>query len=132
MRGVEQRAISAVVDVELVAAALLDADEHARIFGAERAAGLAPQFGRIADRQRFERLVDDREIGLDRRRLHARIGRGEAAADIDDVDRDRSLDDRLADARHRLGECRGVIAWLPTWKQMPSASAAWRAANSRC
>src|SRR5438445_11413551 len=25
----------------------------------------------------------------------------------------------------------GVMAWLPTWKQMPSASAAWRAANSR-
>ena len=24
----------------------------------------------------------------------------------------------------------GVIAWLPTWKQMPSASAAWRAAIS--
>src|SRR3546814_7561906 len=24
----------------------------------------------------------------------------------------------------------GAIAWLPTWKQMPSASAAWRAANS--
>ena len=24
----------------------------------------------------------------------------------------------------------GLIAWLPTWKQMPSASAAWRAACS--
>ena len=131
VRGIEQRAIGAVVDVELVAAALFDAHEQAGIFGAQRAARLAPQLGRIADRQRFEGGVDDLEIGFERRRLHARIGRREAAADIDDVDRDRRLDDRVADAapslRHRPP---GVIAWLPTWKQMPSASAAWRAANS--
>ena len=56
VRGIEQRAIGAVVDVQLVAAALLDADQHARIFGAQRAARLAPELGRIADRQRFERL----------------------------------------------------------------------------
>ena len=47
--------------------------------------------------------MDDLEIGLERRRLHARIGRGEAAADVDDVDRDRRLDDRRAHPLHRLG-----------------------------
>src|SRR5688500_7832648 len=52
--GVEQRPISAVVDVQLRSAALLDAHHQARIFGAQSSAGLAPQFGRIADRQRFE------------------------------------------------------------------------------
>ena len=34
--------------------------------------------------------------------------------------------------RHRFAHRPpGVIAWLPTWKQMPSASDAWRAANSK-
>ena len=103
MRGIEQRAIGTVVDVEFVAAALLDADQHARIFGAQRAAGLAPQLRRIGDGQALEGVVDDLEIGLERRRLHAGIGGRKAAADIDDVDGDRRLDDRRADPLHRLG-----------------------------
>src|SRR3546814_10975397 len=58
MRRIEEGAVSAVVDVELVAAALLDAYQHARIFRAQRPARLAPELGRIADRQAFEGLVD--------------------------------------------------------------------------
>src|SRR5687768_10427318 len=54
VRGIEQRSVSAVVDVQLRAAALFDAHHQARIFGAQSTAGLAPQFGRVADRQRFE------------------------------------------------------------------------------
>ena len=50
--------------------------------------------------------MDDREIVFERRRLHPRIDRREAAADIDDVDRNRGLDDGVADARHRFGERR--------------------------
>ena len=46
--------------------------------------------------------MDDLEIILERRRLHARIPGRETAADIDDVDRHRGLDDRVADARHRF------------------------------
>src|SRR3546814_17831894 len=85
MRRIEEGAVSAVVDVELVAAALLDAYQHARIFRAQRPARLAPELGRIADRQAFEGLVDHLEIGLERRRLHARIDGRKAPADLDDV-----------------------------------------------
>src|SRR3546814_5689074 len=42
------------------------------------------------------------ERGAGGRRLHARRGRREAAADFDDVDGDRRRDDRGADAFHRL------------------------------
>jgi hypothetical protein len=66
MRGVEQRAVGAVVDVQLVAAAAFDPDQQAGIFGAQRTAGFAPQLGRIGDRQAFEGLVDRTEIGLER------------------------------------------------------------------
>src|SRR4051794_3386957 len=51
MRGVEQCAVGAVVDIELVAATLFDAHDQARIFRAQRAAWLAPQLRRVADRQ---------------------------------------------------------------------------------
>src|SRR3546814_986541 len=95
MRRIEEGAVSAVVDVELVAAALLDAYQHARIFRAQRPARLAPELGRIADRQAFEGLVDHLEIGLERRRLHARIDGRKAPADIAEVDRH----GRLADGR---------------------------------
>jgi len=44
MRRVVQRAIGAVVDVQLVAAALFDAHDQRIVFGAQRAARLAPQF----------------------------------------------------------------------------------------
>src|SRR4051794_10502152 len=81
MRRIEQRAIGAVVDVELGAAALFDAHDEARIFGTERATGLTPQFRRIADRQGFEAGMNYREIILQRRRLHARIDGGKTAAD---------------------------------------------------
>ena len=103
MGRVEQSAISAVVDVERVAAALLDPDQQARIFGAKRPARLAPELGRIGDRQILERAVDELEIGFECGRLHPRIGGGEAAADVDDVDGDRRLDDRGAHPLHRLG-----------------------------
>src|SRR6185312_6290752 len=42
MGRVEQSAIGTVVDVELIATALLHADEHARIFGTQRAPRLTP------------------------------------------------------------------------------------------
>ncbi|MCY1170694.1 hypothetical protein D9M73_107810 [compost metagenome] len=103
MRRIEQRAIGAVVDVQLITTTLFDAHHDRAIFGAQGTAGLAPQLGRIADRQRFERTVDRLEIALERGRLHARIGRGEPAADIDHVDRDRCIDDGGADALHRIG-----------------------------
>src|SRR3546814_18732828 len=102
MRRIEEGAVSAVVDVELVAAALLDAYQHARIFRAQRPARLAPELGRIADRQAFEGLVDHLEIGLERRRLHARIDGRKAPADIDDDDRHGRLDDGRAHAMQRL------------------------------
>lgn len=66
MRGVEQRAIGAVVDVEFVAAALFDPHDQRAVLGGQRATGLAPQFGRIADRQAFEAAVDRVEIGIER------------------------------------------------------------------
>src|SRR3546814_14825542 len=84
MRRVEQRAIGAVVDIKLFAAALFDPDDQRAVFGGQRAAGLAPQLGRIADRQAFEAAVDGVEIGVERRRLHAWVGGRKAAADIDD------------------------------------------------
>src|SRR6187551_328373 len=40
VRGIEQRPIGTVVDVEFVAAPLFHANDKARIFGAQRAAGL--------------------------------------------------------------------------------------------
>ena len=103
MRRIEKRSIGAVVDVERVAPALLDADQQARIFGAERPARLAPELGRVGNGQILERIVDHREIGLERRRLHAGIGGGKAPADVDDVDRHRRLDDRRAHPLHRVG-----------------------------
>src|SRR3546814_12535016 len=104
MRRIEEGAVSAVVDVELVAAALLDAYQHARIFRAQRPARLAPELGRIADRQAFEGLVDHLEIGLERRRVHARIDGRKAPADIGDVDRHgRPVDGRPPSLnRHRI------------------------------
>src|SRR4029079_10189796 len=85
VRRIEQRAIGAVVDVQLAAAALFDADQHAGIFSAQCTARLAPQFGRIADRQLFERAVDDFEIGFEGGGLHAGIPARETAADVDNV-----------------------------------------------
>src|SRR3546814_18617829 len=76
MRRVEQRAIGAVVDIKLFAAALFDPDDQRAVFGGQRAAGLAPQLGRIADRQAFAAAVDGVELGVERRRLTAwKIGR---------------------------------------------------------
>ena len=107
MRGIEQRAIGAVIDVEFLAPALLDAHDQARIFRAQRAAGLAPQFGVVGDRKRVEVLVDQREIVFERRRFEAGIDARKAAADIDHVDHDRGLGDRRAGAVQRLDEGEG-------------------------
>src|SRR5438270_10409230 len=104
MGSVEQRTIGAVVDVQFLATTLFHADEDARIFGAQGAPRLAPKLRRIADRQRFEGLVDDREVGRQRRRLHPGIAGRKPSADIDDIDRNRGIDDCLANQRHRLGE----------------------------
>src|SRR3569623_149075 len=82
--GIEQSTVGALVDIQLIAAALLDAHQKARIFGAQGTARLAPKLGRIADRKRFERLVDDREIGFERWRLHARVPGREASTDVHD------------------------------------------------
>ena len=46
--------------------------------------------------------MDHVEVILERRGLHARIDRGKSAADIDDVDRDRGVDDRRAHPLERL------------------------------
>src|SRR6185503_14850443 len=54
VRGVEQRPIGAVIDVQLRSAALLDPHDQAAVFGAQRPAWLAPQFGGVADRQSLE------------------------------------------------------------------------------
>ena len=102
VRRVEQRAVGPVVDEQDVVAALLDADEDRRVLGRERTAGFAPQLGRIADRQVLEGAVDDGEIALERRGLHAGIDRGEAAADVDHVDGNARFNDRGADQRHRV------------------------------
>ena len=102
MRGIEQGAIGTVVDVEFGAATALHPDDDGAIFRRQRAARFAPEFRRIADRQAFEATVDRVEIIFERNRLHTRIDRWEAAADIDDVDRDRRIDDRRADALDRV------------------------------
>ena len=102
MRRIEQRAIGTVVDEQLRPAAPLDLDDQRVVLGAQRTARLAPQLGRVGDRQRFVSAVDDPEVILERGRFHPRIDRGEAAADIDDVDQHRGLDDRRANPLERL------------------------------
>ena len=102
MGGIEQRAIGAVVDVEFLATAAFDAHDDRAIFRRQRAAGFAPQFRRVADRQAFETAMDRFEIIFERDRLHARIDRREAAAYIDDVDRNGCVHDRGAHALDRI------------------------------
>ncbi len=102
MRGIEQRTVCPVVDVEFLAAALLYLDHEAGIFRAQRTAGLAPQFGVIGDRQRVEVLVDDLEVIFQRRRFHARIDGRKAPAHIDHVDDHRSFGNRGTCAVERL------------------------------
>ena len=131
MRGIEQRAIGAVVDVELVAAALLDPDDQRGVFGAQRPARFAPQFGVVGDRQASKWRWMIAEIILERRRLHARIdarGSRRRHRSCRSPRRPRRWPRARAPAPgHRRY---GVIAWLPTWKQMPSQSATWRVACS--
>ena len=62
MRCIVERAIGAIIDVELFATALFDLHDHARIFRAQRTAGFAPQLGVVGDRQRLEVSRDHREI----------------------------------------------------------------------
>ena len=83
MGGVEQDAVAAVVDVEVVAAARIDAHDQALRLRHQRAAGLAHQAAAIADRQIVEALPDDLHEVRQRCGLLVRVARGKAAADID-------------------------------------------------
>ncbi len=103
MRGIEQGAIGAIVDEQLVAAPLLHPHQHAGIVRAQRPARLAPQLRRVRHRQRLEAAVDHREIGFQRRRLHARIARRKAAAHIDHIDGDTGFHNRRAGKGQRIG-----------------------------
>src|SRR3546814_17478489 len=60
MRGVEQRTVGAVVDIQLVAAALFDAHDQRAIFGGPPAAGFAPKLGRVGCRQAFADAQDSK------------------------------------------------------------------------
>ena len=102
MRGIEQRAIGTVVDVQFLAPALFDAHDQAAVFRTQRTTGLAPQFGVVGDGERIEVLVDQREIVFKRGRFEPRIDARKPAADIDHVDHDRSLGNRGARAVERL------------------------------
>ncbi len=131
MSGIEQRPVGTVVDVEFVAAAALHFHDHRGVFRAQCAARLAPQFGVVGDRQRFEVAMDDREIVFERRWLHARIDAREAAADIDHVDHDAGLGHRQ---RARApGPGYRQTASSPGCRRgnrCPSQSATWRVACS--
>jgi len=102
MGSIEQRAIGSVVDIKFGAAAAFHLDHQRAIFGRQRAPRFAPEFGGIADRQILERAVDGGEIMVERDRFQVGIDRRKAAADIDDIDCDRSGDDRGPDAFQRM------------------------------
>jgi hypothetical protein len=67
MGGIIERAISALIDEQLVAATLLDLHDHRVELGRQGTARLAPQFRRVGHRQRFSGAVDRGEIILQRR-----------------------------------------------------------------
>jgi len=81
------------------AAAFFDAHDHRIILSAERAARLATTVRPNRDTgSNSSSAVDHAEVVLERRRLHARIDRWEPPPTLDDVDGDRRIDDRRADA----------------------------------
>ena len=102
MRGVIERAVSAVIDVKFIAASPLNPHDEGAIFRAQGPAGFAPKFRRITDRQILKRPVDGIEKRLQPRWLHARIDTREAAADVNNVNGDARFHDSRADALHCL------------------------------
>src|SRR5690242_15514350 len=92
--GIRQAAVDAVVDVERVAPAQLDLHDHRGARADDGAAGLGPEPRRRREAEGGEAGLDLRHVGPKRRRRHVRIADREAAADIDDVDRDAGAPDR--------------------------------------
>src|SRR3546814_2931362 len=72
---------SDLIDVKFIAPPLFHFDEERAVFRAQRTARFTPEFRVIGDWQRIEMAVNDAEIILQRRRLHARIDRGEARSE---------------------------------------------------
>ncbi|RIJ44429.1 GNAT family N-acetyltransferase, partial [Maribellus luteus] len=93
VRGVEQRAVRAVVQVKGVALAQLDLGQHRGALGDQRAAGLAPQLGGLVNHHLGEAAMDGVGVVAQVRRDHARIDRREAAAHVDHVGEDAGADE---------------------------------------
>ncbi len=110
MGGVEQVAVAAIVDVQRAVLHQLDAGEDGGRLGNHRAARFAPQLGVHGDRHLLEHLLDDLDVELKVRRRHARVGRREAAADIDDVHDDARFADDAEASSMRVAEGRRVHA----------------------
>ena len=116
MRRVEQHAVAAVVDEEVVAAPRIDAHDQALGLGDERAARLAHELDVLLHRQRLDAGEDGVHEVLQRRRLAVGIARGKAAADVEAVDHHARLDDELCTSPSAVTKASGVVVCEPTWK----------------
>ncbi len=106
--GIRQRAIDAIVHIERIAAALLHLHHHGGAAGHQCAARLGPEPG--AGRQQCRPFADGGDEAGQRRRLAARIGHREAAADIDDLHRDAGGGDDLRASAEGRGSSRRLQA----------------------
>jgi hypothetical protein len=99
--GIAEIAVDSIIDVERVAAPQLHHDRPASRY--ERPPGLCPQ--PYTGRQRGAASLDRRDVVGERRGRHVWVTHRESAADIDDVDRNTAIRDRLAGQRHctRIG-----------------------------
>ncbi len=79
-------------------------------FRHQRAAGFAPQVGVHQDGHVLEGFADHVHVVLQVWRSHAGIGAGEAAADIDNVNRHARLHDDARGQLHRIAISRGAHA----------------------
>ena len=100
MGGVEQAAVGAVVQIEGVALAQLDGGQHRGGLRHQGPAGLTPQLGGLMDHHLGEAPVDGVHVLGQRRRGHARIDRGEAAAHIHHVGEHAGADQGAGGLRH--------------------------------
>ena len=104
VRRIEQRAVAAVVDEQLVAAPGIDAHDQRLRLRHQRAARLAHQPAVVADRQ----LLD--AVGMARMKADSgagalvRVDRRKAAAHVEPVEHHARLDDQLADLAQRRHE----------------------------
>ena len=106
MGGIVERAIGAVIDVELVAPPPFDPYHQRIVFRAERPARLAPQLGVIGDRQRLEAATDEPLCHLLEdvsRRVHGATGHP-VSVRIDPQLRDALADRSLARAVGNVAE----------------------------